>query len=88
MKFEIGLKNYYKAKEAMHDIARLHAYFKDTDGYSRCYYYTCRGIALALEKLGIIECADAYLYQEIEKAREEIEQEEIWQKAQQQKAKQ
>ena len=73
MKLEIDLKNFYETKEAMHRLARLHVYFEDDD--SQCHYYTCRGIALALEKLGIIESADTYLYQEIEKARDEIEEE-------------
>lgn len=76
MKLEIDLKKLREAKEAMHAFARLHVYFEDdVDNEALPYYFKCKGIALCLEKLGIIESADTYLYQEIENAREEIKEE-------------
>lgn len=84
MKLEIEPKRLREAKEAVHHFARLHVCFENEVGDGNRLYYKCMGIAIALEKLGIIEDADTYLYQEIEKAREEIEEEQ--QKAQQQKA--
>ena len=76
MKLEIDLKRLREAKEAMHHFARLHVYFEDdVDNDVMPYYFICKGIALALEKLGIIESAEVYLYREIKMARDEIEEE-------------
>ena len=75
MKLEIDLKHLREAKEAMHHFARLHIYFENEVGAGNRLYYKCMGIAIALEKLGIIENADTYLYQEFKKARDEIEEE-------------
>lgn len=76
MKLEIDSKNLLHAKEAMHHFARLHVYFEnDVDNDVMPYYFICRGIALALEKLGIIESAEVYFFQEMEKAKAEIEEE-------------
>ena len=81
MKLEIDSKHLREAKEAMHNFARLHVYFEDVSD-DMPYYFICKGIALALEKLGIIESAEVYFYEEMEKAKSEIE-EERQQKAQQ-----
>lgn len=63
MKLEIDSKNLLHAKEAMRHFARLHVYFEnDVDNDVMPYYFICRGIALALEKLGIIESAEVYFF--------------------------
>ena len=74
MKLEIDSKHLLEAKEAMHHFARLHVYFEDVND-DMPYYFICKGIALALEKLGIIESAEVYFFQEMEKAKAEIEEE-------------
>lgn len=77
MKLEIDSKHLLEAKEAMHHFARLHVYFEDdVDNDVMPYYFICKGIALALEKLGIIESAGNYFFNEMENAKAEIEEEE------------